>query len=513
MRNSARSIRFSATLLTVAAVVTVIAVVTALGARGSDANAPFSRSRWFAANAERLRLDGGLLPAPAGWAEAVEADREARLSRRRPRPNTDGPPNVRISADILEHDPQSSAQAESEAEASLAINPENERHLVAGYQEGRFADGGARVLTAAVSRDGGVTWTEGVVPGLSRASGGPFERTSDPWVAFGLGGRVYFASIVFDETRPNNGIAVSASSDGGASWGAPVFVHENFDRDFDDKEAIIVDNAPDSPYRGRVYVVWDTVVSASSQVVRVASSDDGGATWSEPIAVSADGQNVGVLPLVGPRGVLHLLWMSFHDRVSEIRTARSTDGGVSWTEPITLAYPRTRGLEMLRTGGVVAAAIDPRNGTLHAVWPDERFTPGADQIVLSSSEDGRFWTAPIRVSDGPSDAPCFTPSVAVNGQGRLGVSYATLRNDPERKFLVDQYLVTSDARGRLTAAGRISTRTFDIRDAAFARGYFLGDYQGLVAGRKAFHPVWVATSEASRRRAGKQSDVVGLILQ
>jgi hypothetical protein len=492
-----------------AVLLTLLATAAVARTARAEEPQPFSRSRWIREQTT-ARFDGGVQPATEGETAALLAFSKSSPTRRRPRPDPAGPPNVRISADILDADPRSGAQAETEAEPSLAANPEDEQHLVAGYQEDRFASGGARVLTYAVSRDGGQRWSEGILPGLTVATDGAFERASDPWVAFGDGGRVYFAAIAFDETSVQNGITLSRSDDGGSSWGSPVLVHFNRSRDFDDKEAVVVDSVADSPFRGRVYVAWDTVVSEDLQLLRIAHSDDGGATWSAPVDVGTHGQNIGALPFVGPGGVVSLLWKSYLPGSAELRAARSTDGGSTWSEPVLVALPQTRGVAALRTGELFAAAIDPRNGRLYLVWPDQRFTPGADQIVLAASDDGVYWTEPLRVSDGPDDAPCFTPAVAVNGQGRFGVAYSTLRLDPARSFLVDQYLVTTNSRGRLTGAGRVSTRSFDVREAAVALGFFLGDYQGLVAGRKIFRPVWVATSEDSRFRAGKQSDVVTL---
>ena len=37
-------------------------------------------------------------------------------------------------------------------------------------------------------------------------------------------------------------------------------VHTGDIRNFDDKQAVVVDNYADSPFRGRVYVGWDTVI-------------------------------------------------------------------------------------------------------------------------------------------------------------------------------------------------------------------------------------------------------------
>jgi hypothetical protein len=483
----------------------------------ASTTAPFSRARWIAAAQRQAHFDGGLEQSDARTARRLRALRAAALAvapKQHPRPTPGGPPNVRISEDILAPDPTSSAQPETEAEASLAADLSNEKHLVAGYQEDRFEDGGARALTFAASFDLGASWQEGLLPELTLAAGGPWERASDPWVAFGADGRVYYATIGFDETRPDNGVFVSTSDDGGRSFGAPSTVHLLTSRDFDDKEAVTVDNAADSPFANRVYVAWDTVAADQThQTLRIAHSDDGGATWSAPVDVWSTGANVGALPLVGPGGVVHLLWMSYFSDHVDLLAAHSDDGGGTWSAPALVERPNTHGVADLRTGELVAAAIDPRRGALYAVWPDQRFTPGTDQIVLSTSWDGVGWSAPVRVSDGPNDAPSFTPAVAVNGQGHFGIAYSTLRNDPARRFLVDQYLVTINSRGRLLGATRSSTHSFDARAAAMSRGYFLGDYQGLVAGPRAFRPVWVATSDPSRLHGGTQPDAVTLVIR
>jgi hypothetical protein len=196
-----------------------------------------------------------------------------------------------------------------------------------------------------------------------------------------------------------------------------------------------------------------------------------------------------------------------------ILATRSFDGGIAWSEPVVVTEARTDGVEGVRTGEMFDAAIDHRRGTLYVAWADSRFT-GVDQIAVSWSYNGGLdWNPPLRVSDGPPDAPAFTPAIAVNGQGRFGVSYASLRNDPQRRFLVDQFLVVSNARRRPRRASRLSTRTFDVRAAALARGFFLGDYTGLVAGRVFFRPLWVSTSNRSRLGSGAQSDAVTLFVR
>jgi hypothetical protein len=143
-------------------------------------------------------------------------------------------------------------------------------------------------------------------------------------------------------------------------------------------------------------------------------------------------------------------------------------------------------------------------------WQDSRFTGNVDQVLLSRSTDGgESWSEAAIVSDGPHDAASFTPAVAVDGNGRVGVAYYTQRHDPHRALGIDLYLAFStDGGATFAKSRRISRTTWDATFAAFSRGKFLGDYQGLVAGRKLFHPLFVTTYRASARDGDRlQPDV------
>lgn len=472
-------------------VVLLLGVSALLAAAGpGPAGEPFRRSRWIAERMDRMLFSGGVLPAGEVPPEAFTVPFAPEEKAARPR-------HVQVSFDLLAQD-GSGFQDETQAEPYLAINPENDNHLVAGYQEGRFATGGARALAFAVSTNGGRSWQEGLVPGLTTASGGTFARVSDPWVAFGPGGRVYYASLVFQELgSPDNGILVSASSDGGLTWDAPVFAHRASGRDFDDKEAIVADARRDSPFRGRVYVGWDTAIDDERQPLRIAVSSDEGRSFGPAVDLWTEGANIGIVPLVGPGGVVHAIWLNAQASGLAILSARSEDGGATWSDPVPVATVSPTDVPGLRVGGSLpAAAIDPRTGALYVAWNDGRFSSRICQVALSRSTDGgRTWSAPQRVSNGPATAPNFTPAVAVGADGVVTVAYYTLRHDPNRRFLVDEYLATSkDGGRRFNRTVRVSAASWDARFAALAGSrFFLGDYQGLAAGRRMAHPLWIAT--------------------
>jgi hypothetical protein len=112
----------------------------------------------------------------------------------------------------------------SEVEPWVAVNPGNAKNVVGAFQEDRWSSGGARNNVIATSFDGGKTWLNQPVPGVTVASGGTYQRNTDPWVDFGPGGRVYAASLPFDDQTFRSGLFVSTSTDGGKTWGAPVAV-------------------------------------------------------------------------------------------------------------------------------------------------------------------------------------------------------------------------------------------------------------------------------------------------
>jgi hypothetical protein len=459
----------------------------------------FSRSETLARQMRKMRFSSGVLPGdsiPVTLAQAEPAPlvpfQESLVSAM-----------TRVNTDLLPPGPV--AQPETQAEPYLAVNPENPSNLVAGYQESRFANGGARALNYSTSTDGGATWTEGILPNLTVAAGGQWEKASDPWVAFGPNNRAYFVSLLFNQTTPDNAIGVSRSSDGGRTWSAPVIVHRSTD-DFNDKEAMVADTYPSSPHLGNVYVAWDKNIREGDEFVAqrllVSRSTDGGLTWGNPRKVKKQGSNIGAIPRVGPDGTVYVVWAGgpIDEPGLSVFFSKSTNGGKKWSRPAELAEIRTAGVQGVRAGEFLPSfAVDPTSGDLYIAWADARWT-GTDQATLIYSRDkGETWSAPQRVSDGPDDAACFTISVACNSRGEVAVSFYSLRNDPERRFWIDEYVTISRDRGAtFEPARRATAESFDIRFAAQAGGFFLGDYVGLAAAGARFHLLWVSTHLPSR---------------
>jgi hypothetical protein len=151
----------------------------------------------------------------------------------------------------------------SEVEPWLEVNPTNPDNVVTFYQQDRYSDGGSKGNVAAVSFNGGLTFTRTVPPELARCTprGGPFERATDPWISFGPDGALHSMSLVIDPDPPTGGFGDSAmvynrSTTGGRTWEPPIVLRQDTDPNFlNDKNSMTADpNDPDF-----VYAVWDRV--------------------------------------------------------------------------------------------------------------------------------------------------------------------------------------------------------------------------------------------------------------
>ncbi len=122
--------------------------------------------------------------------------------------------------------------------------------------------------------------------------------------AWSNGSRLYYANLTspVPGTAPFPGfeaVAVSRTDDvqaaaaGNASaWKAPVIVSKQSSTTFSDKEQVWADNAASSPFFGHVYVCLASFRSqekgmASPQPLIVATSTDGGSTWTQKQVTSA----------------------------------------------------------------------------------------------------------------------------------------------------------------------------------------------------------------------------------
>jgi len=419
-------------------------------------------------------------------------------------------------------------QTDTTIEPSIAVDPADPLHVVTGYQMGRDDAGGDISNGFATSFDGGATWTDGTVPGLTSfdpsSPKSPYTRASDAVVAFGPpdaaeGGKsvVYYSSLVFDPTGTNTRSAIvnSTSHDGGLTWDAPTIVQDDNGAGLNDKNWVVVDrsNAP-GHHLGRVYVVWDRVAGVIAKY-----SDDQGATWVGPPSplytpnVYA-GQGIGSLPVILPGGGLAVTFLTATpvtvptgDELAEAQKgiskivvavapqAGSTSGRLPLVfEPLrTVTTFQGGDVRGQRAGGLVSSDVDPATGRFYVTYEDSAThrTDGRNDVVLASTPDVTVQSPPfteVRVNAGPPDDQVdrYDPSVAVGPGPTVRVTWRQRQETDSADVTTYSTRVSTWAAqstdGGMTFAPalRIDRDINDVRFGAFSRGgTFQGDYDQL----------------------------------
>ena len=448
----------------------------------------------------------------------------------------------------------------SEVEPWLEVNPVNPGNVVAFYQQDRYSNGGAKGVVAAVSVNGGTSWTQVPVPALYRCApgGGPFERATDPWISFSPNGVLHGMTLSIDPDPPTGGFGDNAmiynrSTNGGLTWQAPIVLRQDTDPNYlNDKNSMTAD----PNHSNLVYAVWDRAQDPSRAQhatenpigrgfkgpIWFTRTTNGGDSWEPARKIYESGANkqtIGNQIVVRPEAVGGELFDFFGDIVNRSRRRGgigpvlisfivSTDHGATWSKPRSiddqLPMSLFRGSSTLdlephpcpngdpdgpcpiRGGDFIPeVAVNESNGNLYAVWMDARFSffqTGAfrwDSVAYSQSTNGgRTWSPPIQVNATPPGSPqnsqAFTPSVDVGADGTVTVTYYDFRNNTASPATLDtSYFAIHCHAATENCANRASWNeetpvgsTFDIREAAFARGYFLGDYMGLDNAGNAF---------------------------
>jgi hypothetical protein len=285
--------------------------------------------------------------------------------------------------------------------------------MVAAFQVARIHDGGGADVGFATTKDGGKTWTHGLLPGLTvHYRKGTNSAASD-------------ASVVYDakhgewliSTLPLNNsgadVATSRSKDG-LHWGNPIYVDKSGG---DDKNWITCDNTATSPFYGNCYTEWSGVV--------MSTSTDGGLHWGPPKGASG-ASGTGAEQLVLPNGTVVVPFYS-----GAMQAFTSTDGGVSWGNTVTISQINTfQGNSSLRSVGLAfpSTGID-KAGKIYVVWSDCSFRSGCstNDLVMSTSTNGKKWTKVVRIPIDPltSTVNHFIPGLAVDRATRGATAHLT----------------------------------------------------------------------------------------
>jgi BNR repeat protein len=378
---------------------------------------------------------------------------------------------------------QATCQASNTTNHHTEVEPDtfsNGSTIVAAYQVGRIYDGGACAIGFATSTNNGSSWTTGLLPGITKYSGGGTnDRATDASVAYDAAHNAWLiSSLTLLEAGGvhGNSVVTSRSTDGGLTWSNPFTTAKGGDLD---KNWIVCDNTSSSPFYGHCYTEWDD--HGAGNLLQMSTSTDGGQTWSAPAT-----NNTGIIggqPVVRPDGTVIVPIDNANE--SAVGAFNSTNGGASWSAITTIATIKHHTVAgSLREGPLPSAEIDSA-GTVYVAWADCRFRRScrANDIVLSHSLNatGTSWSAVTRV---PIDATNsgidhFIPGLAVNkattgGTAQLGLTYYFFPSGTTQ--LSVGFISSSNAGSTWSTPTTIASGGPTTWTATTSQGRMVGDY-------------------------------------
>lgn len=438
-----------------------------------------------------------------------------------PRAISKTPVLPRTSACLDHHDGPPS----TDVEPTIAVNPRDPENLIAGWWTGQA--GFKRLAVAGgfgVTHDGGRSWQTGLPQQVDSCSGRPSYRVAgshDEWLAFAPNGRAYMLvesgrhlAVPIQhpiEAGNTNTLWLYTSRDQGRTWSRPVAV----------ATASVATGGPDQPRLTvdptdpkRLYVFWRQIPPSAFKIGEIgnapgyfSASTDSGRRWSKPRLIITRSTDVPQgpqmqHPYVLANGTLvdifdeqNFLNIDSLNFAAQVMAIRSTNHGATWSKPVVIAThtslqfftdPDGGGIRAL--GTAASSAIGPR-GALYAAWTDRRSDQPLLRVLLSKSTDGgRTWSKPSQV--GRSDSVSLGPTVAIAGDGTVGILYYDNRNDKphDSSWTTDVYLAYARSGSHhwreqhLAGPFNMATAPVEGQESAVHRPqpyYFLGDYFGL----------------------------------
>jgi len=372
-------------------------------------------------------------------------------------------------------------------EPSIAVDPTNPNRMAIGWRQFDTISSDFRQAGWGYTSDGGQTWTfPGVIePGIFR---------SDPVLDFDSAGNFFYDSL----GAPGNDFCTDTfmSSDGGQSWGAPVFSYGG------DKQWIGIDRSGGTG-DGHIYHNWNSFFGcpggAGGDFNR---STDGGQFFELPVTTPTE--PIWGVTAVGPSGEVYVAGKA------------NTVGGYAVLKSTTLYDPNQPAAfdfsANLDLGGPQSFSTGPNpGGLLGQIWvaadPTDTQGPGTAYVLSSvnppgidpldvhfvrSTDGGLTFSDPVRVNDDPDTGAWQwfgTMSVAPNG--RIDVIWNDTRNGPGAYDSELFYSYSGD--GGLSWSPNVALSPSFDPHLGWPQQSKIGDYYDMVSDLTGAHLAYSAT--------------------
>ncbi|HEY5949480.1 MAG TPA: sialidase family protein, partial [Kofleriaceae bacterium] len=281
-------------------------------------------------------------------------------------------------------------------------------------------------------------------------------------------------------------IQLATSTDRGATWSAPIAVSDPADceeRAGDCVERPLIVASVDAKTKADVlYVIY----AAGDHGARVRSSRDGGKTWAQgPIALAGSYGSA-----VASGGKLHLAMLAgsalgaYGSAQQVIEYTASSDGGATFREPVTVSARD----EMLPYWFAnPSLAVDDRRKWLYVAYARGGRDAAWEIAIAASKDNGVTWKRTKLAGNGC--AIHMVPNLALDAAtGTLHVAYYDSEGAPGR-FV---HATCGPGATKCKLVGSINSTPFATLSLARHTSKSVGDYASLVVDdkRRLLHAVW-----------------------
>ena len=272
----------------------------------------------------------------------------------------------------------SGASTNIRSECDIRLNPLNTQQII-----GASNDITTFIQAQFASSDGGSTWTQSTLPLQTGDS-----SHADPAVDWTSDGTAWAVTMGINSASASAQLRSHTSTDGGSTWtfeATPSGTQTNVDR-----EILWIDHSPSSPYRDQIYLTWHT----GTPVQFARRTTGSGAAWQTPIQVSGSettGMGIGGDVKSNANGDVFVFWQDA-DGSQGLYLAKSTDGGVTFGSPITVATIRSnsRKLAIPADNGRKSPGLRLRR---RSIAPRPRTSPTSSSPTCPASRAARLAAA------------------------------------------------------------------------------------------------------------------------
>lgn len=342
-----------------------------------------------------------------------------------------------------------------------------------------------------VSTDGGHTWKSSVLKS-------PYGVYGDPVLQYDQTGRLYYFHLSDYNKTSHLDRIVCQVSDRPGKFSKGSFPKPNGTK-VQDKHWVVID-----PKTNVLYMTWtqfdayDSADPKDTSIIVFSKSTDRGLSWTDPIRISKyggdclDGDNTveGAVPALGPNGEIFVCWTGPRG----IMFQKSTDGGLTWLSEERKLADHVGGWDIqipgiYRANGFPFLMSDmsggPHNGTLYLNWCDQRNGADNTDVWLIKSTDEGQTWSEPMQVNQDKDPRHQFLTSMAIDQVRGDLHFVYYDRRRFKDNRTDVVWATSTDGGQTFKEQRISNQPFVPNPMVF-----FGDYLGIAAHNGRIRPIW-----------------------